>query len=99
MEKKQKSLYPTKVVSENTLNLQRSHHLLKSVLKFNQQTVFQGLKESCFGVDYDVNTKNLAFQKVRECDNARLSKEEKDKRQEDERNFNKQCRMTETTHI
>lgn len=36
LEKRQKSLYPTKVVSENTLNLQASDHLLKNVLKFNQ---------------------------------------------------------------
>ena len=61
LEKKQKSLYPTGVVSENTLNLQATHHLLKNVLKFNQQTVFKGLKETCFGVDYDTKTKNVAF--------------------------------------
>ena len=86
-------------MSENTLNLQASDHLLKNVLKFNQQTVFKGLKESCFGIDYDVKSKNLAFQKVRECENARLTEEEKSRRQADETEFNKECRMETTTHI
>ena len=86
-------------MSENILNLQQSHHLLKSVLKFNQEAAFKSLKDSCFASNYDINSKNLAFQKVRECDNARLSNEEKGKRQADEKEYNKECRMETTTHI
>ena len=55
-----------------------------------------GLLESCFGIDYDVKSKNLAF---RECENARLMEEEKSRRQADETEFNKECRMETTTHI
>lgn len=36
MEKRKKALYPTQVVSANTLNLRHTHHLKKSVLSFNQ---------------------------------------------------------------
>ena len=57
------------------------------------------MKESCFGVNYDIETKNTAFQKVRECENARLSKEEQSRRQVDEKDFNTKCRMETTTHI
>ena len=35
LEKRRKQLYPSQVVSANTLNLQFQHHLKKSVLVFN----------------------------------------------------------------
>ena len=50
-------------------------------------------------MNYDAVTKNLAFQKVRECDNARLTEEEKSRRQANEKEFNTKCRMETTTHI
>ena len=73
LEKRRKQLYPSQVVSANTLNLQFQHHLKKSVLVFNQQNVFKSMKESCFATDYDITSKNIAMQKVREAEGVRLS--------------------------
>lgn len=88
MEKRKAALYPTKVVSAATLNLRHEHHLKKSVLQFNQQNVFKQMKESCFAADYDILTKNTAFEKVREADNVRLSQAAVEKRLAEEREYN-----------
>ena len=73
--------------------MQFQHHLKKSVLVFNQQNVFKSMKESCFTADYDMMSKNVAMQKVREAENIRLSQTEITKRLADEREYNKKCRM------
>ena len=99
MEKRRRALYPTEVVSANTLNLQFQHHLKKSVLNFNQQNVFKSMKESCFAGDYDINSKNHALQKVREAENVRLSESAIQARLADERAYNQSCRMEQKTHI
>ena len=99
MEKRKKALYPSQVVSANTLNLKHEHHLKKSVLNFNQQNVFKSMKESCFAADYDILAKNAAFEKVREAENVRLGQACIDKRLADEREHNKVCRMEQKTHI
>ena len=72
---------------------------MKSTLNFNQELVYKNLKESCFGADYDIKTKNFAFQKVREAENVRLDSQEIERRTRDEREFNKICRMEQKTHI
>ena len=87
------------MVSANTLNLQFQHHLKKSVLVFNQQNVFKSMKESCFATDYDITSKNIAMQKVREAEGVRLSQTEIEKRIADEREYNKKCRMEQKSHI
>ena len=46
------------------------------------------MKESCFAADYDILTKNTAFEKVREADNVRLSQLAIDRRLKDERDYN-----------
>ena len=94
-----KSLYPTKVVSVNSLGLTRDNYLQKSVLSFNQQAVFASMKQSCFNADFDIQAKNLAFEKVREAENPRLSQEVIDMRTEDERKYNQKCRMAQKSHI
>lgn len=57
------------------------------------------MKESCFAADYDIMTKNMAFQKVREAENVRLNPDVIEKRLADEREYNKKCRMAQKTHI
>ena len=61
IEKRKKALFPSQVVSMNTLGLRHEHYLRKSVLQFNQQNVFSAMKDSCFGADYDITNKNLAM--------------------------------------
>lgn len=46
------------------------------------------MKESCFAADYDILTKNMAYQKVREADNVRLNPDVIEKRVADEREYN-----------
>ena len=53
-QRQKESALPTKVVSANTLSLRQGHVLMKSVLNFNQATVFKNLKEGCFGQEYDI---------------------------------------------
>ena len=57
------------------------------------------MKESCFAADYDILAKNMAFEKVREADNVRLSHSAVDKRTDEEQNYNSKCRMEQKTHI
>ena len=57
------------------------------------------MKESCFTADFDMMSKNIAMQKVREADNIRLSKQEIERRLADEREYNKKCRIELQTHI
>ena len=99
MERRKAALYPSQVVSSATLNLQHEHHLKKSVLSFNQQNVFKQMKESCFAADYDIMSKNTAFEKVREADNVRLSETVVERRVQEERDYNSKCRMEQKTHI
>lgn len=87
------------MVSNNTLGLRHEHFLKKSVLAFNQQNIFKSMKDSCFAAEYDVISKNTAFEKVREADNVRLTAADIEKRLADEGEYNKQCRMEQKTHI
>ena len=57
------------------------------------------MKDSCFAADYDILAKNVAFEKVREADNVRLTAVDIEKRLTDEREYNIQCRMVQKTHI
>lgn len=93
MDKRKKQLYPTVVVSNNTLGLRHEHFLKKSVLAFNQQNVFKSMKNSCFSADYDILSKNTAFEKVREADNVRLTAADIEQRLAEEEEYNKLCRM------
>jgi hypothetical protein len=61
--------------------------------------VFTSLKGSCFAGDYDIGTKNLAYQKIREAENVRLRPQIAEKRLADEKDYNKKCRMEQTSHI
>ena len=61
MEERKKALYPTKVVSANTLHIKFENYMKKSILTFNQQNIFKSMKDSCFSSDYDIIAKNKAF--------------------------------------
>ena len=46
------------------------------------------MKDSCFSFDYDILTKNTAFEKVREAENVRLNQITIEKRLAEEREYN-----------
>lgn len=57
------------------------------------------MKDSCFSADYDILSKNTAFEKVRESENVRLSAADIERRLAEEQEYNKKCRMEQKTHI
>lgn len=76
-----------KIKSANQLNLRARHYLLRADVNDKQQIRFRDNIDGCFSQDYDIATKNLAFQKIRECDGVRLSERTRKLRQQEERAF------------
>ena len=95
-EKKQVEQQRKEFISVATLNLRDPHHLLKAIINLNQNQSAEVMSCTQQHV-YDVGSKNLHVQKVREAFGHRVYQKQEKQRDVDE--FNGSCKMQQSEKI